>query len=84
MVVLGSLPGSCEGFISSLNALDWDNIKGLLIEEYMKRKEKGEKQSKESGQNEALFSRGNFSGRGRSRGGRYQGYNHQHSVNVCQ
>ncbi len=83
-VVLGSLPESYEGFISSLNArkmeeLNWNNIKGLLIEVYMKRKEKGEKQSEESGRNEALFSRrGNFSGRGRRRGVRYQGHNHRH------
>ena len=44
-VVLGSLPESYDNFLTSLNArnaedLDWENIKGLLIEEYMKRKEK--------------------------------------------
>ena len=44
-VVLGSLPESYDNFLTSLNArndeeLDWDNIKGLLIEEYLKRKEK--------------------------------------------
>ena len=43
-VVPGSLPESYDNFISSLNArnvekLNWDNIKNLLIEEYMKRKE---------------------------------------------
>ena len=37
-VVLGSLPDSYDNFLTSLNArdakeLDWDNIKGLLIEE---------------------------------------------------
>ena len=40
-VVLGSLPESYDTFLTSLNArkadeLDWDNIKGLLIEEYLK------------------------------------------------
>ena len=46
-VVLGSLPDSYDNFLTSLNArdaqeLEWDNIKGLLIEEYMKRKEKND------------------------------------------
>ena len=41
-VVLGSLPDSYDNFLTSLNArsandLDWENVKGLLIEEYMKR-----------------------------------------------
>ena len=41
-VVLGSLPGSYDNFLVSLNArnaddLDWENVKGLLIEEYIKR-----------------------------------------------
>ena len=40
-VVLGSLPESYENFISSLNAqkvedLKWENVKSLLIEEYVK------------------------------------------------
>ena len=53
-VVLGSLPESYDNFLTSLNArnagdLDWENVKGLLIEEYMKRKEKNEKE--ESGNN---------------------------------
>ena len=87
-VVLGSLPESYDNFLSSLNArnveeLNWDNIKSLLIEEYMKRKEKGEQKEQDhsSNQNEALYSRGNFSrrgnfsGRGRNRGGR-----HSHST----
>ena len=78
MVVLGSLPESYDNFISSLNArnveeLNWDNVKNLLIEEYMKRKEKGEQKEQDhcSNQNEALYSRGNFSGRGKNRGGRH-------------
>ena len=46
-VVLGSLLGSYDNFLTSLNArdaqeLEWDNTKGLLIEEYMKRKEKND------------------------------------------
>ena len=44
-VVLGSLPESYDNFISSLNTtkvdeLNWDQIKGLLIEEYKKREER--------------------------------------------
>ena len=40
-VVLGSLPESYENFITSLNAqkvedLKWENVKSLLIEEYVK------------------------------------------------
>jgi hypothetical protein len=68
-VVLGSLPESYDTFLTSLNArkadeLDWDNIKGLLIEEYLKRKEKNESNNK--GDN-ALFTgrKPNF-GRGRN------------------
>eukprot|EP00795_Rhopilema_esculentum_P007491 gene7491-13268_t len=57
-VVLEGLPDSYENFISSLNArniedLDWDNIKGSLIEEFMKRKDKNEKQNNSG--NDALF-----------------------------
>ena len=48
-VVLGSLPESYDNFLTSLNArnaadLDWENVKGLLIEEFLKRAEKSEKQ----------------------------------------
>ena len=44
-VVLGSLPESYDNFFTSLNYwraddLDWKNVRGLLIEEYMKRTEK--------------------------------------------
>ena len=58
-VVLKSLPESYENFISSLNAqkvedLKWENVKSLLIEEYMKRKQK---QTESPGQNDALFSK---------------------------
>ena len=53
--------------MTSLNArnakdLGWENIKGLLIEEYMKRKEKNEKQKPD----DALFTRKGPSVRGRS------------------
>ena len=49
-VVLGSLPESYDNFIRSLNTtkvdeLNWDNIKGLLIEEYKKREEKEDRQA---------------------------------------
>ena len=48
-VVLGRLPESYDNFLTSLNArnaddLDWENVKGLLIEEFLKRAEKSEKQ----------------------------------------
>ena len=89
-VMLGSLPESYDNFISSLNArevedLNWENVKGLLVEEFVKRKEKNDKQTESTGRNEALFSnrghfpgrrnagRGNFSGKGNfSCRGRYQ------------
>ena len=76
-VILGSLPEKYDNFISSLNAtkmdgLNWDNVKGLLIEEYKKREEKEDNIS--TCRNEALLSdKGNFaSSRGRNsrRGGR--------------
>ncbi|CAB3988288.1 retrovirus-related pol poly from transposon tnt 1-94 [Paramuricea clavata] len=86
-VILGSLPESYENFISSLNAqkvedLKWENVKSLLVEEYMKRKEK---QTESPGQNDALFSRkSNYSFRGRNhqfRGGRQCG-NHTRDSGV--
>ena len=89
-VVLGSLPESYDNFISSLNAtkvdeLNWDNVKGLLIEEYKKREEKEGKRCNVSfGGNEALFSdKGNSAwsrGRNPRRGGRNsRQYNRQGS-----
>ena len=74
-VILGSLPQSYDGFISSLSArtsdeLDWDKIKGLLVEEYMKQKERSEQQSSIS--NDALFTRRGFhSRRGRPKDRQY-------------
>lgn len=61
-VVLGSLPESYDNLISSLNTqkieeLNWENIKALLIEEQLKRTEKGAKQLELSSRNEALFSK---------------------------
>ena len=60
-VILESLPDSYENFISSLNArnideLEWDSIKGSLIEEYMNHEEKDKKQIPTS--NNALFTSG--------------------------
>ena len=60
-VVLRSLPESYDNFLMSLNArnaddFDWENVKGLLIEEYMKGKEKSEKE--ESGDNALFVNRG--------------------------
>ena len=68
-VVLGSLPESYDNFLTSLNArnaeeLDWDNIKGLLIEEYLKKKEKN---NGSKTQDSALFAKKKPSfGRGRN------------------
>ena len=85
-VVLGSLPDSYDNFLTSLNArsaddLDWENVKGLLIEEYTKRTEKNEKQESDN----ALFAsrgkssfRGSFQARGgasRGRGARFHNFN---------
>ena len=84
-VVLGSLPDSYDNFLTSLNArsaddLDWENVKGLLIEEYMKRSVKNEKQESDN----ALFVserkssyHGNFQtrgGAGHGRSGRFQNF----------
>lgn len=73
-VVLGSLPESYDNFLTSLNAgndddLDWENVKGLLIKEYMKRKEKNKKE--EPADNALFANRGrNFNrGRHQARGG---------------
>ena len=63
--VLGSLPESYEHFISSLNArdaasLDWNQIKPLLIEEYMSRNDKAnDKSDRRSDRQEALMTRRN-------------------------
>ena len=59
-VILGSLPTSYNHFLTSLNArdastLDWDQIKPLLLEEYMLRKEK-------RGSEDALMTRRNPGG----------------------
>ena len=56
--VMGSLPESYDNFLKSLNArntddLDWENVKGLLIEESLKRAEKNKKQESDN----ALYAR---------------------------
>ena len=78
-VVLGSLLELYDNFPTRLNArnaddLDWKNIKGLLIKEYMKRAEKNEKEKSADnvlfvnrGRN---FNRGRHQARGGSRGAR--------------
>ena len=69
-VVLGSLPESYDNFQTSLNVRNaWENVKGLLIEEYMKRAEKNEKEK--SADNALFVNRGrNFNrGRHQARGG---------------
>jgi hypothetical protein len=67
-VVLGSLPESYENLLTSLNArkaeeLEWDSIKGLLIEEYLKRKEKFENNKSD---NALLTNRKSYMSRGRN------------------
>ena len=75
--MLGSLQESYDNFLSYLIArnaddLDWENIKGLLIEEFFKRAEKSEKQEAD---NALYFKRESFSvdiflgGRYQARGG---------------
>lgn len=67
-VVLGSLPESYDNFLTSLNArnaddLDWENVKGLLIKECMKR---ADKKGREKSADNALFVNiGSISNRGR-------------------
>ena len=61
IIVLGSLPDSYDTFLTSLNARDidqltWDNIKPALVEEYLKKKEKLERQNTAD---DAFFVRGN-------------------------
>ena len=63
-VLLGSLPESYDTFITSLNARDadkmsWNEIKPALVEEFMKRTEKGQRQNSE----DAMFTRGGGGGR---------------------
>ena len=73
-VILGSLPESYDNFMTSLNArnaeeIEWEDIKGLLVEEFIKRKEKKEKHSFDDAlfvKRGAAFNRG----RGQARGGR--------------
>ena len=61
-VFLGTLPPSYDTFVTSLNArkvdeLDWDCLKGSLVEEHLKRKEKnGNGPQRE--RDDALFVRG--------------------------
>jgi len=60
-MVLGSLPESYDNFLTSLNArnaddLNWENVKGLLIKEYMKQAEKNE--NEESADNALFVNRG--------------------------
>ena len=75
-VILGSLPPSYQNFVTSFNTqsvddLSWDNVHGLLQEEYLKRKEiKNERSSNnlqmQTSTEEALFTTGatGASGRG--------------------
>lgn len=84
-VVLGSLPESYDNFLTSLNVrnaedLDWENVKGLLIEEYMKRTEKNEKQESDNAffvKREQSFNRGRYQARCSSRGARFPEFQRQ-------
>jgi hypothetical protein len=76
-VVLGSLPESYDNFLTSLNArnaddLDWENVKGLLIEEFLKRAEKSEKQEADNALyvKRESFDRGRYQARGGTGRGR--------------
>ena len=79
IVILGSLPDSYDNFLTSMNArnaddLDWNNVKGHLIEEYMKRQDKekqnvGEEALFTRGGGDGNYDRGNRGGGRRSRGG---------------
>ena len=49
-VILGSLPPSYDNFVTSFNTqsvdnLNWDNVRGLLNEEYLKRKDNSDRNS---------------------------------------
>lgn len=68
MIILGSLPSSYDMFVTSLNArdadnLDWESIKGALVEEFMKRKEK--KSINTNVYNDFLFTNGGYVGSSR-------------------
>ena len=91
-VILGSLPPSYDNFVTSFNTqsvddLNWDNVRGLLNEEYLKRKDNSDRNSS-SNNNEyqqvpllsseqALFT---TSGGGRGRGNFRGGSNHRGGV----
>ena len=91
--VLGALPPSYDNFLTSFNTVsmndvNWDNVKSLLIEEYMKRKDRLNRNSDQdthfsipNSSDDALFTnslssnRGSYYG-GSSRGGRGIGSDH--------
>ena len=92
-VILGSLPPSYDNFLTSFNSrsvdeLNWDNVKSLLIEEYLKRKERAERSNSDQNNvpftnNDALFTNSNIisnSNRGNYRGGAgsFRGHHHGH------
>ena len=85
MVILGSLPESYDNFLTSMNArdaddLNWNSVKGLLGEEFMKRQDK----NKQRIADEALLTRrSGFPERGgrggRGRGGGHHGRHHPYN-----
>ena len=85
-VVLGSLPESYDKHtslnIQKIEELKWENIKALLIEEHLKRTEKGAKQPEVSGQNEALSSKkGNMFGKKRNQENNPRNKSQERSLN---
>ena len=71
--MLGSLPDSYDIFLSSLNArdadnMDWEQIRPLLIKEYMKRKQREERHDED-----ALLVRRNTNTMGRHQEASFQG-----------
>ena len=78
VVVLGSLPDSYDNFMTSLNARDankfsWEDVKPALMEEYLKRKEKGEKRKNEDAYFVGGYGNNHRGGAPPPRGGGFRG-----------
>lgn len=82
VTLLGALPESYSNFVTSLNTrsideITWDNIRGSLVEEYLKRKDQLEKRSGDSNvfnrtDDEALFTSNAATGHSHRGRGNYQ------------
>lgn len=83
-VILGSLPSSYDMFVTSLNAreadnLDWESIKGPLVEEFMKRKETKNPANMKA--DDALFTRGGGGAPRYQQGSRPGNFHRDHMLN---